>query len=193
VGEPEKRAQRRGATIAFADEAGFNLLPSVVRTWARVGQTPVLKTPTRYEHLSVASAITTSGRLVTQVRGSTFNGEAIVGFLKHLLQEIPGKLVLVWDGARIHHCAIERRSRVEEVKAFLKGGAAQRLRLIRLPAYAPELNPDEGVWRWLKRQLGNLCCRDFKQLRYELGLAIQRLRRRPQIIQACFEKAGLQL
>jgi len=183
--EPEKGAQRSGATIAFADEAAFYLLPGVVRTWARVGRTPVLKTPTRYGHLSVASAITTCGRLVTQVRDSTFHGEAIVGFLKHLLREIPGKVVLVWDGARIHHCA--------EVKAFLKADAARRLRLVRLPAYAPELNPDEGIWRWLKRELGNVCCRDFTELRYELRLAIQRLHRRPGIIRACFDKAGLQL
>ena len=185
MGKPEKGARRAEATIAFADEAAFYLLPSVVRTWARVGQTPVLKTPTRYEHLSVASAITTCGKFVTRARQSTFNGEAIVGFLKHLLRQIPGKVVLVWDGARIHHCA--------EVKAFLKAGAARRLRLIRLPAYAPELNPDEGVWRWLKRHLGNRCCRDFVELRYELGLAIQRLRRRPEVIRACFDKAGLQL
>jgi len=94
-------------------------------------------------------------------------------------------LFLIWDGAKIHHC--------REVKAFLSAGASARLRLIRLPAYAPELNPDENVWRWLKRQLGNLCCRDFVELRYELGLAIRRLRRRPQVLRACFEKAGLQI
>jgi transposase len=117
----------------------------------------------------VASAITTTGKLVTQIRTRTFDGAAIVDFLKHMLRQIPGNRVLVWDGARIHHCAA--------VKAFLKSGAAKRLRLIRLPAYAPELNPayapelnpDEGVWRWLKRQLGNGCCRDVPELRYELG------------------------
>jgi transposase len=169
----------------FVDEAGFYLLPSVVRTWAKVGETPLLKTPTKYEHLSVASALTLDGRLLTQVRESAFNGPAIVGFLKHVLAQIPGKIVLIWDGATIHHC--------REVRAFLAAGACARLRLIRLPAYAPELNPDENVWRWLKRQLGNLCCRDFVELRYELGLAIRRLRRRPAILRACFEKAGLQI
>lgn len=145
----------------------------------------MLKTPTKYEHLSVASAITTDGRLITQVRERSFNGAATVGFLKHLLCQVSGKIVLLWDGATIHRCA--------EVKAFLKAGAAKRLRLIRLPAYAPELNPDENVWRWLKRQLGNFCCRDFVELRYELKLAIRRLRRRPQVLRACFEKAGLHL
>lgn len=169
----------------FADEAGFYLLPSVVRTWAKKGKTPVLKAPTTHEHLSVASAVTTTGKLVTLTRTRTFDGVAIVDFLKHLLRQIPGKVTLIWDGARIHHCTA--------VKTFLKAGAAKRLRLIRLPAYAPELNPDEGVWRWLKRQLGNLCCRDLTELRYELGLAIQRLRRRPGIIQSFFRNAGLQL
>ena len=185
MGEPQKGAQRRGATVAFADEAGFYLLPGVVRTWAKKGKTPVLKTPTTHEHLSVASAVTMTGKLVTQIRTQPFDGAAIVDFLKHVLRQIPGRVVLVWDGARIHHCAA--------VKAFLKAGAAKRLRLIRLPAYAPELNPDEGVWRWLKRQLGNLCCRDLNELRYELGLAIQRLRRRPEVIQSFFQNAGLQL
>jgi len=125
------------------------------------------------------------GKLVTQIREEAFKGAAIVGFLQHLLRQIQGKVILIWDGATIHRC--------REVKDFLKDGGAKRLHLIRLPAYAPELNPDEGVWRWLKRCLGNLCCRNFEELRYELGLAIAKLRRRPQIIQACFEKAGLHL
>lgn len=185
MGQPEKGAEQAGATIAFVDEAGFYLLPSVVRTWAKVGETPILKTPTKYEHLSVASALTLDGRLLTQVKESAFNGAAIVRFLKHVLSQIPGKIILIWDGAKIHHC--------REVKAFLAAGASARLRLIRLPAYAPELNPDENVWRWLKRQLGNLCCRDFVELKYELGLAIRRLRRRPQILRSCFEKAGLHI
>ena len=108
-----------------------------------------------------------------------------MAFLKHLVRQIPGQILPVWGGARIHSCPA--------VKEFLAAGAAKRLRLVRLRAYAPGLNPDENVWRWLKRQLGNVCCHDLADLRYELGLAIRRLRRRPQIIQACFHKAGLQL
>ena len=73
------------------------------------------------------------------------------------------------------------------MRAWLK----KRLRLIRLPGYAPDLNPGEGVWRWLKRSLGNVCCTDMTELRYELGLAIQRLRRRPQVIGSFFAWAGL--
>ena len=169
------------------------MLPSVVRTWARIGKTPVLRTPCKYDHLretagfrvSVASAVTTGGKLVTQIRDTSFDGAAIVGFLKHLLHEIAGKILLIWDGARIHNC--------KEVKAFLSQGGAARLELVRLPTYSPELNPDEGVWHWLKRRLGNVCCLTMDELRYELRLAIMKLRYRPSIIKAFFGMAGLQL
>ena len=167
----------------FADESAFYLLPTIVRTWAKVGQTPILSATTRREHLSVASAISWDGRLVSRAQQAAFNGAAIVAFLKHLLEQVAGKIVLVWDGSKIHRC--------QAVKDFLRSGAARRLRLVPLPAYAPDLNPDEGVWRWLKRSLGNVCCKDIGELRYELGLAIQRLRRRPEVIRSFFAHAGL--
>lgn len=167
----------------FADESAFYLLPSVVRTWAKKGQTPLLRPTTKREHLSVASAVSTQGRLVTMQQRVAFNGAGIVSFLRHLLRQVDGKIILIWDGARIHHC--------QAVKSFLAAGAAKRSRLIRLPAYAPELNPDEGVWYWLKRSLGNFCCQDMPELKYELRLAIARLRRRPHLVQSFFQKAGL--
>lgn len=167
----------------FADEAAFFLLPSVLRTWAKVGQTPILRATTRRAHLSVASALSLEGRLVSTVQEKAFDGAGVVAFLKHLLRQVAGNIILVWDGAKIHHC--------QAVKEFLATGAAKRLRLIRLPAYAPQLNPAEGVWRWLKRWLGNVCCEDMGELRDELGLAIQKLRRRPEILTSFFAWAGL--
>jgi transposase len=65
----------------------------------------------------------------------------VVAFLEHLLREVPGRMVLIWDGAPIH------RSQV--IQEFLANGAAPRLHLERLPAYAPELNPGEGLWAYL--------------------------------------------
>lgn len=57
----------------------------------------------------------------------------MVRFLKHALRQLPGKLLVVWDGSPIH--------RSKAVKEFLKSGAASRLLLEQLPGYAPELNP----------------------------------------------------
>jgi transposase len=77
------------------------------------------------------------------------------------------------------------------VKAFLAGGAAARVHLARLPAYAPDPNPAERVWNLLKRtELQNRCCLDLDESRWELALGIRRLQRRPQLIRACFAQCG---
>lgn len=181
---PSSKAQAEDRTILFVDEAGFYLLPFLARTYAPVGQTPVLRAPLSHNHLSVISALTPDGRLFTHIQADAFRGPAIVTFLRQLLRQVRGKLLVIWDGAPIHRC--------RAVKDFLAAGAANRLHLERLPAYAPDLNPDEGVWNLLKRgELKNRCCHDLDELRWELGLAIRRLRRRVARLVACFRHAGL--
>lgn len=93
-------------------------------------------------------------------------------------------MVLTWDGAPIH------RSQV--IKEFLAKGAAHRLQLERLPAYAPELNPGEGLWQQLKGvELRNVCCFNLPHLRHELRDAVKRVRRKPRILQGFFRGADL--
>jgi transposase len=158
-------------------------LPFLTRTYAPVGQTPVLRAPLSHDHLAVISGITPDGRLFTHIQAEAFRGPAIVAFLRQLLRQLRGKLLVIWDGAPIHHC--------QPVKDFLAAGGARRLHLERLPAYAPELNPDEGVWNLLKRgELKNRCCHDLSELRWELGLAIRRLRRHADRLVACFQHCG---
>lgn len=143
----------------------------------------MLQAPLTHDHLSVISAVTPDGRLFTHVQAEAFKGPAIVALLRQLLRQIPGKLLVIWDGAPIH--------RGQAVKDFLAAGAAARLQLVQLPGYAPDLNPDEGVWNHLKRgELKNRCCQDLDELRWELGLAIRRLRRKPQLLAACFTQCG---
>jgi transposase len=145
------------------------LLPALVRTYAPRGQTPILRAPLQWEHLSVIAALAPTGKLYTQVLAHSVKGRDVVRFLRHLLQQIPGKLLIVWDGLPAH--------RSQAVKDFLAQGAAERIHLQALPAYAPELNPVEGVWNYLKRvELKNRCCRDLVHLRLELRRARERLR-----------------
>ncbi len=156
----------------------------MTRTYAPVGQTPVLRAPLSHDHLAAISAITPDGRLFAHLQETAYRGPAIVAFLRQLLRQVRGKLLVIWDGAPIHRC--------QTVKDFLAAGAATRLHLERLPAYAPELNPDEGVWNLLKRgELKNRCCRDLDELAWEVGLAIRRRRRKPDRLIACFHHAGL--
>ena len=80
------------------------------------------------------------------------------------------------------------------MKDFLSAGAARRLHLARLPAYAPDLNPAEGIWNLLKRrELKNRCCQDLDELDWELRLAIRRLQRRPRLLTACVAQGGYRL
>jgi transposase len=180
---PPKKAVQAGRTIVFVDESGFSLLPSVVTTYAPQGHTPVLKAPLKWQHLSVIGAITPEGKLFHQVDEHAISKVEVVRFLRHLLRQIAGKLLVVWDGLPA------QRSRL--VKQFLAEGAAERLHLVQLPAYAPDLNPVEGLWNHLKRvQLGNMCCAHLPQLRQELRKAVERVRHSTTLISHLFQQPG---
>lgn len=132
----KKGALKEGGTIVFADQSGFHLLPMAVRTHAPVGRTPILHEHLTRDHLSAMSAITLEGKLYMLEQDRAFKGEDVVRFLKHLMRQIPGKLLVIWEGSQIH------RSRA--VKEFLADGAASRVQLEQLPGYAPDLNPERG-------------------------------------------------
>jgi transposase len=180
----QKGAQEQQQTILFIDESGFYPLPSVVRTYAPVGQTPIVREWWTRDHLSAISAISPEGKLYFRSQDCALNSDDVVGFLEHLLREVPGQMVIIWDGAPIH--------RSHTIREFLTNGASQRLHLERLPAYAPELNPGEGLWQQLKGvELRNVCCVDLPHLRGELRDAVKRVRRKPRILTGCFQGAGL--
>ena len=84
--------------------------------------------------------------------------------------------------------------RAQAVKDFLAHDGAARLHLAQLPAYAPELNPDEGIWQYLKRvELRNVSCDDLAELRLELRLATARLRHKRAVLQGCITGCGYAL
>ena len=156
----------------------------MVRTYAPVGQTPILEEWWTREHLSAISAISPDGKLYFRCQDHALNSEDVVAFLEHLLREVPGRMVMIWDGAPIHRSHL--------IQKFLANGAAQRLHVERLPAYAPELNPGEGLWPQLKGvELRNLCCFNIPHLRVELRDAVKRVRRKPRLIQSFFRGAKL--
>jgi transposase len=146
----------------------------------------VLRAYLTRDHLSVISGLTLEGQLLLQMRQQAFCGPDVVRFLRHLLRHIPGKLLVLWDGASIH--------RGQAVRDFLAAGGAARVHLEPLPAYAPELNPDEGIWHYLKHvELRNLCCDDLPELQQELRRAVARLRHKPAVLQGCITEVGYAL
>ena len=114
-----------------------------------------------------------------QMQEQAYCAQDVVAFLRLLLRQLPGKLLVIWDGSPIH--------RAKVIKEFLAAGAAKRIHLERLPGYAPDLNPQEGIWNLLKRrELKNLCCQQLSEVRTALVRAKERLRHRRTILQACF-------
>jgi transposase len=180
----QKGAQAQGQNLFFLDQSGFYPLPSVVRTYAPVGHTPILREWWTRDHLSAISAISPEGKLYFHGQEQAINSADVVAFLEHLLREVPGRLLILWDGAPIHRSHL--------IQEFLANGAAERIQIERLPAYAPELNPIEGLWAHLKGvELSNVCCFNLPHLRRELRDAVKRVRRKPRIITGCFAGAKL--
>lgn len=183
---PQKKALKEGATIVFCDQSGFYLLPMVVRTYAPVGNTPILHEHLTRDHLSAMSGVTLDGKLYMLEQDRAFKGSDVVRFLKHLMRQIEGKLLVIWDGSPIH------RSRA--VKEFLADGASSRVWLEQLPGYAPDLNPDEGIWKHLKCvEMKNLCCQSLSELRVELRRAKERLRHKKDVILGCIRQPGFEV
>lgn len=154
----------------------------MVRTYAPRGQTPVLHMPLTRDHLSVISGITGEGTLWSSIQERAFNGADAVRFLRQLWRYVGGPLLAVWDGLPAHHEQAVQRFLVE---------MSGMVDIEQLPGYAPDLNPDEGVWHYLKHvELRNVTCHDLVELRCQVRLAIVRLRHKPAIIRSFFKQAG---
>ena len=100
-----KKAIAEGRTILRADESGFYLLPALLRTWGAVAQTPVIQRKLSYDH---RNAISMTGDLYLAVQDRSYQSPDVIGFLKQLLAEIPGKLLVIWDSAPIHRAGRSR-------------------------------------------------------------------------------------
>lgn len=185
-------AQRRGAHLVFLDESGFLLTPSVRRTWGPRGKTPILDAWDRRDRISAISSISVSPRnrrlnlhFDLLPDNENVHAEDVVAYLRRLKAQIGGPLTVVWDGSRIHN-----RSRL--VRAFL--AEHPEIQTEQLPAYAPELNPDELVWAWAKYgRLGNLAAANSDWLRDYLITEFTYVREHPELLASFIEGSGLPL
>lgn len=155
----------------------------MVKTWAPRGETPVLHHHLTNAHLSAISAVSPAGDLYFQVQRQAYDSAAVLRFLDALHTAVPGNLLIIWDGAPIH--------RSDLVQAYLIEQRAW-LRLETLPGYAPDLNPDEGIWRYLKYvELKNHAFATLGKLEVAVHAALAHIRHLPAIVKATFREAGL--
>ena len=189
VARRKKNARRQAAWIVFQDESGISEQPSVRRTWAPKGETPVLIHAFNWKKLSVCAALGYRWdgrrcRVWFQTRPGSYNAESLIGFLKDLKKHLRGqKAILVWDGLPAH------KSR--DMKAYLDTQAIW-LRVERLPGYSPDLNPVESLWGNIKGQeLANRCAENLGESEIALRSGMERVRGSGGLPFAFLHHAGL--
>lgn len=139
--ELKKRAKKLGATIFFLDEAGFQSDPPLGRTYGLKGHTPVVESSGQRQSINVISAVNASGAFWAATYTGKLDAEAFVIFLRNFMKGRRNQVFLVVDGHPAHKANI-----VKKYIAETQG----RLELYFLPPYAPDLNPDEFVWNYMK-------------------------------------------
>lgn len=151
-------------------------------TWARLGKRPVFRRVTKERRaLSTAVALTLSSKIYKRHFEGSVNSKKLITTLEHVRQQIPGKFILIWDRARTH------RSKI--TKAYLD--KHPEILIEELPAYAPELNPEEYCHGNVKQGLKNARPSCKKEMRFMLDRGFARLRRRPDLLLSFFHAAGL--
>jgi transposase len=165
------------------DESGISQRPHRVRTWAPKGQTPILEFNFNYKVLSAVAGMT-FWNFYFQLFPRSIRSPLVIEFLGHLKRHLRRPVLLIWDRLSAHTSRMTRKW-IEEQEGWIETEY--------LPAYAPELNPVEYLWRhWKEQELPNVCPRDWWELDDRARRALKRMRRRPRVIAACWRQAKLQ-
>jgi hypothetical protein len=191
LAQDQKNARRRKAVICFFDESGVSLTPIVRSTWAPRGKTPVLVHRFNWKRASIAAALCFGSagggcQLAFHVQPGSYDTERLIGVLGELRRFLGGqKATVLWDGLPAHRSNL--------MKAWI---TSQRHWLVveRLPAYAPELNPVEGLWSNLKGkggELANLTVPTLAEVIAQAQLGIQRVRQIPYLAYSFLRRTGL--
>ena len=183
----KKKAARLGAHIVFIDESGFLLIPTVVKTWAPEGQTPIHRhRQGRRDKISVISGISVSPHrhclgLYYLLFFDNIGQEEVCFFLRQLLQHLHGPVIALLDNSSTH--------KGQPLENLLR--RHPRLTLEHFPSYAPELNPDEGVWALAKRNSANSCPRNSEELTKDVIDSLNAIKRSPRHLRGCIVQSGL--
>jgi transposase len=178
------------AALVFLDESGMLMAPLVRRSWSLRGHTPVMHQRGRcLQKVSAIAALCippTRDRITLYFRlhaDANVNAERAMDFLEHLQRQLRLPIVLIWDrfqahkGELINECVLPRSAHLEY-----------------LPPYAPELNPVEYLWSWLKTNpLANHPAVDLYTLTHRTRRAALSVQRRPDLLRAFFRHTGLSL
>jgi len=157
-------AEAQGAKILFVDEAHFRADVQLRAKWVLRGQ-PALAdstSPRLGEKATYYSSVCLeTGEVDVMPVIENTTAETTTAFLKQLREQYDEPLIVIWDNGPAHHGPA--------IREFLTTPNL-RLRLIALPAYSPDFNPDEGIWDWVREDVtANRCFGTAVRVRESLG------------------------
>ena len=185
----QKQAKMEGAMIYWGDEMGLRSDDAVGRSYGRCGQTPIIPGTGQRFGCNMISAINNRGHLYFMVFKSRFDNVVFLGFLKRLVRQIDRKVYLIVDGHPVHHAA--------RIKNWIEDHA-NRIHLIFLPGYSPELNPDELLNQDVKSNaVGRRRAKNQQQLVTNTRSYLRSRQRQPRLVERYFQEdhvryAGMQ-
>ena len=173
------RAKRRGAEIFFLDEAGVRSDQVLGRTWGEKGKTPEVRTSGQRQSINAISAVNARGAFWYEVYSGRFNATRLKDeFLKSFMRGRKRPVFLVVDGHPSH--------RAKLISAYVKQMKG-RLELHFLPGCAPELNPDEFVWNYVKNEgVSKKPLKRNESLRRRVEDDLAGIKRRPALVRSFF-------
>jgi transposase len=195
VAADKRTARDLGAFICFEDEAGQGLKPPKGRTWAPRGARPVVTVSgAGGGRVSIAGVVCyrPGGRphLYYQLRvhhrrkgeRKSFSWTDYRDLIIAARRQLAAPVIWCWDNLNVH-LAPQLADFAEENKAWL--------RIYRLPAYAPDLNPAEGIWSLLKRAIANFAAASLNGLVRIVKRKLKKIQYRPHLIDGCLAGTGL--
>jgi transposase len=172
-------AKRNDAEIYFWDESGFRADAVQGTTWGVKGETPVIEVPGKRQSISAASAVNSKGGFWFATFQGGMNAELFVAMLKLMMRGRRRPLYLILDSLPAHKAKV-----VDDYVQATNG----KLKLFFLPGYAPELNPDELVWSYVKRTgTAKRPLRQNESLQDRIEADLMNLQNNPGLIRSLFK------
>lgn len=174
-----KRAKRERAEIHWGDETGLSNGHQYGRSYAPKGETPVMRVCVRKESIGLVSTVTNQGQMRFMLFWEAMNASIMKKFLARLIKDVDRKVFLIVDNLKVHHSKLVQEW-LEEHK--------RKIEIFYLPAYCPELNPDEYLNNDLKTNVYSAePARSRDQLKRKAISHLRTLQKQPKKVKKFFE------
>jgi transposase len=172
-----EETKKHKARIYFIDEAAFRSDAHRGTTWGKIGETPIVKDSGGRFGFKLISAVSARGDMHFDIIKDRMNSEKFIGFLKKLRADSNCPVFVIADNARYHHS--------KKVQEFLKMQYGE-IMMAFLPAYSPELNPDEQVWNHAKADVGKRAIQSKDEMEKTIMSAMQVIQSKADLVKSFF-------